>query len=606
MRFVAFFIGADKMSYSVPTQELFKEVSFGIESGMRLGIVGKNGDGKSTLLKLISGNLEPDDGRIYRTNNISVGYLGQKDNLDDLDSVAHAIFGDVPEYTWASNSNIRILLNGLVSDIDWTAQVGSLSGGQRRRADLVRVLKDRHEVVLLDEPSNHLDMQTINWLASYLKKRFLSGNNALVMVSHDRWFLDELALEMWEIHDGIIEPFEGGYSAYIQQRAERDAYNQSLEQKRQNFLRKELYWLTRVLPDAAKKPKFRIKEAEEILANTPEPRNNPELIKLAQSRLGKKVISFKDVSKRFDDLVVLDKQSFIIGPGERIGILGANGEGKSSLLKLIEGSIKPDSGHISIGKTVEMAYLSQNLDELKGIEPMQIQELLKNYKQFYVVGTEEKSIAQVFEDLGFSAKQKLSRVKDLSGGQQRRLQLLLTLLKEPNVLLLDEPGNDMDTDMLAVMEDLLDSWAGTLILVTHDRYLMERVTDSQYYLENGILHHLPGGVDQFLKTVNYSNDEDSSTLSQTLNKVEVNLDTAAALPKLSTKEEYELKKELASVERKLNTAQAKVDSAQEELLAIDPTDFESLMDKQKEISELQLNTRELEERWLELSEILES
>ena len=601
---MAFFIGADSMSFSVPTQKLFEGVSFGIESGMRLGIVGKNGDGKSTLLKLIAGNISPDSGRIYQTNGISVGYLMQKDTLDDEDSVAHAIFGDVEEYTWASNPKIRVLLNGLVSDIDWNSKVKELSGGQRRRADLVRALSKDHEVLLLDEPTNHLDMQTIHWLANYLKTRWPKNSGALVLVSHNRWFLDELALDMWEVHDGIIEPFEGGYSAYIQQRAERDTYNQTLEQKRQNFLRKELYWLTRVLPDAAKKPKFRIKEAEEILANTPEPRNNPELIKLAQSRLGKKVISFKDVTKIYGDKLILDNESFIIGPGERIGILGANGEGKSSLLKLISKEIRPDAGFISIGKTVQMAKLSQNLDELKHIQNEQIQTILKDYKQYYKTGSEERSISQVFEDLGFSSRQKLSRVKDLSGGQQRRLQLLLTLLKEPNVLLLDEPGNDMDTDMLAVMEDLLDSWAGTLILVTHDRYLLERVTDIQYQLKDGKLIHLPGGINQFLQENSYTLEQVSSTLSQTLTKNELKPSEAALAPRLSSKEIYELKKELASIERKLSTATKRVDEAKHELHQIDPVDFETLIEKQKEIDELTNVQSSLEETWFELCEKL--
>ena len=496
---MAFLFGCEGVHLEYPTKKVLDNVTLGVHEGDRIGIVGQNGDGKSTLLGVLAGTVEPEDGLVRRTRGLRIGMLAQRDSLDDEATVERAVVGDTPEYVWAGDARVREVIAALIADIDWQAQVGTLSGGQRRRVDLTRLLIGDWDVLMLDEPTNHLDMHAIAWLASYLNRRWPKGTGALLTVTHDRWFLDEVANAMWEVHDGAVDPFEGGYSAYVLQRVERDRVAQVTEQKRKNLMRKELAWLSRGARARSTKPKFHMALAQELIAGEPPVRNTLELRAMAMQRLGKQCVSLTRVTERFGDKTVLDNVDWTVGPGDRVGILGENGAGKTTLLKIVQGAIKPDSGFVKIGKTVKFAVLSQRLDELEEMSKYRVTEVLSRYRTRVVVDGKETTPAKLLERLGFSSRHLYTRICDLSGGQKRRLQLLLILLDEPNVLILDEPGNDLDTDMLAVLEDLLDTWAGTLVMVTHDRYLMERVTDDQYALIDGKVRHCPRGVDEYLE-----------------------------------------------------------------------------------------------------------
>ena len=469
---MAFLLGCEKVRVEFPTKTVFENVSLGIDEGARIGIVGRNGDGKSTLLSLLSGALDPDEGRVVRNGAVRVGLLGQRDQLDDADTVKHVLVGDAPEYEWAGDARIRDILSGLVSDIPWEAAIGTLSGGQRRRVDLARLLMGDWDVLGLDEPTNHLDIRAIWWLADHLKKRWKPDSGALLVVTHDRWFLDEVCLDMWEVHDRKVEPFEGGYSAYIQQRVERQRVAALAEEKRQNALRRELAWLARGAKARSTKPKFRVDAAQALIADVPELRNPIELKRMAMARLGKQVVEMKRVTVAFDGHPVLDGIDWIIGPGDRYGIVGGNGVGKTTLLRTIQGLQQPTAGTVKIGKTVRFAVLSQHLDELMKFKGDRVREVIGRYGRRTMLDGKNMTPAQLLERLEFTRDDLNEPVEDLSGGQKRRLALMLILLDEPNVLILDEPGNDLDTDMLAAVEGLLDGWPGTLLLVTHDRYLM--------------------------------------------------------------------------------------------------------------------------------------
>ena len=501
---MAFLLGCEKVRVEFPTKTVFDSVSLGVEEGDRIGIVGRNGDGKSTLLNLLAGTLDPDDGRVLKNGTVHVGVLGQADALSDDDTVERAVVGDLPEYQWAGDARIRDIIAGLASDIPWDARVGTLSGGQRRRVDLARLLIGDWDVLALDEPTNHLDVRAITWLAGHLKTRWRAGQGALLVVTHDRWFLDEVCTRMWEVHDRVVDPFEGGFSAYIMQRVERDRLAALAEQKRQNDLRRELAWLSRGARARATKPKFHVALAQELIADVPPLRNELELKRMAMARLGKQVVDLEHVTVRFDDgegssRAVLDDVDWIIGPGDRYGIVGENGAGKTTLLRVVQGLQKPSAGLVKIGKTVRFAVLSQHLDDLARFGDDRVRQVVGRYSRRTMLDGKEMTPGQLLEKLGFKRADLNEPVSDLSGGQKRRLALMLILLDEPNVLILDEPGNDLDTDMLASVEDLLDGWPGTLLLVTHDRYLMERVTDHQFALLDGKLRHLPGGVEEYLR-----------------------------------------------------------------------------------------------------------
>lgn len=609
---MAFLLGCEKARVEFPTKTVFENVSLGLDEGDRIGVVGKNGDGKSTLLSLLAGIIEPDEGRVIRTRGVRVGVLGQADVLSDDDTVEHAVVGDTPEYEWAGDARVRDIISGLAADIPWQGRVGDLSGGQRRRVDLARLLIGDWDVLMLDEPTNHLDMRAITWLAHHLKARWKHGTGALLVVTHDRWFLDEVCLSMWEVHDRTIDPFEGGFSAYIQQRVERDRQAQVAEQRRQNQLRRELAWLARGAQARSTKPKFRIDAARELIADVPPLRNTLELKRMAVARLGKQVVDLTDVSVRLGGKTVLDDVSWIIGPGDRFGIVGENGAGKTTLLRVIEGALAPSAGRVKIGKTVKFAVLSQHLDNLVKLGSDRVREVIGRYTRRVMLDGKEATPAQLLERLGFTRDDLNEPVCDLSGGQKRRLALMLILLDEPNVLILDEPGNDLDTDMLAQVEDLLDGWPGTLLLVTHDRYLMERVTDNQYALINGKIRHLPRGVDEYLELVGRTTDERGGVVASSSGKASASKQTSTsvdeqatgAASKLSGGEIRAFRKSMASAERKMDTLRGKIDGIHQVMTEVDPSDYVKLGDMQKEIKEIEAQIEALEEEWMEAAEAL--
>ena len=495
---MAHLLGAEALHLEYPTRVVFESVTLGVDEGDRIGIVGRNGDGKSSLLGLLAGRIAPDAGRVTRRGGVRVGVLDQGDTLSDDETVGRAVVGDQADHEWAGDAAIRDVIAGLVPDLPWDARIGTLSGGQRRRVALAALLAQEWDVVMLDEPTNHLDVEGIAWLAQHLKNRWPRNQGGLLLVTHDRWFLDEVATATWEVHDRVVEPFEGGYAAYVLQRVERDRQAAAVEAKRQNLMRKELAWLRRGAPARTSKPKFRIDAANALIADVPPPRDSLQLSRLAVSRLGKDVVDLLDVGVSFDGREVLRDVEWRIAPGERTAVLGANGAGKSTLLALIAGTLAPTVGRVKRGKTVRLGVLDQQFTQLEEIAADRVREVLARTRTTYAVDGKELTPAQLLERLGFAREHLSARVGELSGGQKRRLQLLLVLLGEPNLLILDEPSNDVDTDMLAAMEDLLDSWPGTLIVVSHDRYLLERATDQQYAIIDGRLRHLPGGVDEYL------------------------------------------------------------------------------------------------------------
>lgn len=617
---MAFLLGCEKVRVEFPSKTVLDSVSLGVDGGDRIGIVGRNGDGKSTLLALLAGALEPNDGRVIRTNGVHVGLLGQRDALADDDTVGHAIVGDMPEYEWAGNARIRSIISGIAGDIAWDAVIGTLSGGQRRRVDLARLLVGEYDVLMLDEPTNHLDVRAINWLAQHLKTRWREGQGAFLVVTHDRWFLDETCTSMWEVHDRRIEPFEGGFSAYIMQRVERERVARVTEERRQNKLRRELAWLSRGARARSTKPKFHVKVAQELIADVPPLRDELELKRMAVTRLGKQVVDVKNVTMAYGDTVVLDDIEWLIGPGDRFGIVGENGAGKTTLINIIQKKLQPTSGYVKVGKTVKFAVLSQHLDELEAAGSDRVRQVAGRFGHAVMLDGKDQTPKQLLERLGFTRADMNEPVCDLSGGQKRRLALMLILLEEPNVLILDEPGNDLDVDMLAAVEDLLDGWPGTLLLITHDRYLMERVTDNQYALMDGHLRHLPGGIDEYLalaeeqRASKLSRQEhgaaggDAAGNRDAANAPGLSAGVRANVQErtgLSNQELRVLKQRLQSTERKMNTMQGKIGDAEARLAAADPTDYEALGSIQQEIFDLKARLEELEMVWLETSEQLE-
>ena len=606
-------IGCEHLSHEWPGKPVLDDVTIGVNEGDRIGIVGKNGDGKSTLLQLIGHRLEVEQGSVTWRSNISVGMLGQSDDLDDDRPVSYAVVGDTPEYEWASNPETRRIIAELIGDVDWNANVGTLSGGQRRRVDLARLLIGTYDVLLLDEPTNHLDMGAITWLAAHLRHRWATGTGAMLVITHDRWFLDETCESMWEVHDRVVEPFEGGYSAYIQQRAERERMAQASEERRQNILRKELAWLSRGAQARSSKPKFRIEAARALVADVPPMRNPLELKRLAVSRLGKQVFELKQATVAYEGRVVLDHLDWLIGPGDRYGILGENGAGKTTLLRLLDGKLTPTSGRVKIGKSVKLGILSQHIDLLADKLDWRVRELLGTYRRSYIIGGKEYTPTKLLENLGFDKNELDTPIADLSGGQSRRLALMCVLLDEPNVLILDEPGNDLDTDMLAVMEDLLDTWPGTLLLVSHDRYLMERVTDDQYALIDGQLRHCPGGVDEYLRLIGSNHGDGRVKGKGPAPKAPITAPAQAgreapavqAVSGLSSAEEWRLKKQLASIERKMETQRGRIAELEEAMGQVDQTDYVALEKAQANVDAAKAQLDELEGEWLELEETLE-
>ncbi|KNY06326.1 ABC-F family ATP-binding cassette domain-containing protein [Microbacterium sp. GCS4] len=604
---MAHLLGAEALHLEYPTRVVFDSVTLGIEEGDRIGIVGRNGDGKSSLLGMLAGRKEPDSGRVTVRGGTTIGVLDQADTLDDDLTIAQAVVGDTPEHEWAGDARIRDVIEGLLSELPWDARIGALSGGQRRRVSLATLLAGDWDVIALDEPTNHLDVEAITWLAGHLKKRWPANSGALLVVTHDRWFLDEICTETWEVHDRIVEPFEGGYAAYILQRVERDRMAAATEAKRQNLARKELAWLRRGAPARTSKPKFRIDAANELIADVPEIRDKVSLQSLAVSRLGKDVVDLLDVGVAYPTedggtKRVLSDVEWRIAPGERTGILGVNGAGKSTLLGLISGTVEPTEGRIKRGTTVKVKTLTQRLDELEQHWNDPVRVVISGLRTSYTMGAGSKAQdltpGQLLERLGFSSAQLSTPVKDLSGGQQRRLQLLLVLLDQPNVLILDEPTNDMDTDMLAAIEDLLDSWSGTLLVVSHDRYFLERVTDQQYAILGGRLRHLPGGVDEYLRLRQLQDAAPTTTAAPAA----AGSDAAPVATGLDGAALRAAQKEASSLERRIQKLTEQVDKAKHALADHDQADYAGLGERMKRISDQESEIEELELRWFELTE----
>ena len=602
---MAHLLGAEALHLEYPTQVVFDSVTVGVNAGARIGIVGRNGDGKSSLLGMLTGRIEPDSGRVTRRGGLRVAALDQADTLDPDSTVANTMVGDRPEHEWAGDPRVRDVVGGLLSDLDWHAPIAALSGGQRRRVQLAALLIGDWDVIALDEPTNHLDIEGITWLAGHLKGRWPRSGGGLLVVTHDRWFLDEVATTTWEVHStasgGIVEPFDGGYAAYVLQRVERDRIAAAAEAKRQNLMRKELAWLRRGAPARTSKPKFRIDAANQLIADVPPLRNTVELAKLATARLGKDVIDLLDVSVSYpgtrDGRPVLRDVEWRIGPGERTGIVGANGAGKSTLLGLIAGTIVPDSGRVKRGKTVRLGMLDQQSGQLAEIADDLVRDVLGRLKTGYQVDGKELTPAQVLERLGFRREQLSARVGELSGGQRRRLQLMLTLFDEPNVLVLDEPTNDVDIDMLSATEDLLDSWPGTLIVVSHDRYLLERITDQQYAVLDGHLRHLPGGIDEYLRMTARRHAAEASPRPA---------EPEHARERLSGAELRNIEKEIAALDRALVKLSGRVNAKHVELAEHDQSDHVGLARLTRELRELEADVADKESRWLQLSELVES
>ena len=605
---MAHLLGAEGLHLEYPTRVVFDSLTLGIEEGDRIGIVGRNGDGKSSLLAMLAGRKEPDAGRVTVRGGTRMGVLDQADTLDDTLTVGSAVVGDADDHEWAGDARIRDVIDGLLRGLPWDAPVTSLSGGQRRRVALAALLAGDWDIIALDEPTNHLDVEAITWLAGHLKTRWAKNAGALLIVTHDRWFLDEVATMTWEVHDRIVESFEGGYAAYILQRVERDRMAAASEAKRQNLARKELAWLRRGAPARTSKPKFRIEAANQLIEDVPEIRDKVSLQSLAVSRLGKDVVDLLDAGVTYPDAgtgapkEVLRDVEWRIAPGERTGILGVNGAGKSTLLGLIAGTVAPTSGRVKHGKTVQVRTLTQRLDELDAVWNDPVRVVISSLRTSYTLGTgskaQELSPGQLLERMGFSSAQLSTPVKDLSGGQQRRLQLLLVLLEQPNVLILDEPTNDMDTDMLAAIEDLLDSWPGTLLVVSHDRYFLERVTDQQFAILDHRLRHLPGGVDEYLRL----RDLQEKAGSQVSATAAATATSAASTPALDGAALRAAQKEISALERRIQKLTAQVDAAKHALVDHDQSDYAGLGEKMAAIGAQEAEIAELEERWFELSE----
>ena len=594
-------LGGQNLHVEYPDKLLLDDVTVGVSAGDRIGIVGSNGDGKSTLLRVLFGTQQPHSGLVTRRNGLRVALLGQEDALSGCDTVETVLLAGSEHHEVLSDPRIREVLDGLLPAIAWKSPVEALSGGQRRRLALAKLLIGDWDVIGLDEPTNHLDMEGVAWLAHHLNRRWSAREGALLLVTHDRWFLDAVSHDTWEVHDGMVEPFEGGYAAYILARVERDRQAALAAEKRQNLLRKELAWLRRGAPARTSKPKFRIDAANALIEDVPPVRDTVQLVKLATGRLGKIVVDLVDVDFSYgaqgDSPPVLRDVTWRVAPGERAGILGANGAGKSTLLGLLAGDLTPTRGRRREGKTVQIGILDQEFRALREIADYRVYQVLGKLKGSFEVEGKELSPAQMLERLGFNSSQLQAKVGALSGGQKRRLQILLLLLEEPNVMILDEPTNDIDTDTLTALEDMLDAWPGTLLVVSHDRYLIERITDNQYAVIDHGLRHLPGGVDEYLELAEQARQA-SRPKSDEPSSLRVNLENG----KTSSKADYETQKRLQSVERKLAKASAQAAQIESQLAETDPADYEKLAELAKELQAARGRVEQLEAQWMDAAE----
>jgi ATP-binding cassette subfamily F protein uup len=602
-------ISLEKVSKSYGIRPLLSEVSLGIAVGERVGIVGRNGGGKTTLLEVMTGLEEPDTGRVSMNRGLLIGYLHQGDALHDDHTVREAVLRGKADHEWAADVRTREVVEVLLAGISLDRVVDGLSGGERRRCSLAALLLDEWDLIVLDEPTNHLDVEAVAWLARHMRTR----SSALIVVTHDRWFLDEVVETTWEVHDGQVDSFEGGYAAYVLAKAERARQASATEARRQNLMKKELAWLRRGAPARTSKPKFRIDAANQLIEDVPPPRDRFELQKFATQRLGKDVIDIEDVTLARGSKELLSHATWRLGPGDRVGIVGVNGAGKSSVLKLISGELTPSSGRVKRGKTIALRGLAQSAQD--DLDPdARVLGTVERVRRVTRTADGEISATAMLERFGFTGDRLTARVADLSGGERRRFELLRALLDEPNVLLLDEPTNDLDIETLNVLEDFLDGWPGTLIVVSHDRYFLERVTDTVWGLMgDGQIRHLPRGVDEYLErraagagAAPYAATSASNTSSARSGS---SGDTApvaaqAAKAKAGGAEEREARKAIARIERQL----VKIDAQKAELeaqMAASADDYAKLGSLAEQVGVLQAEADALELEWLELSELLD-
>ncbi|MGA5168906.1 MULTISPECIES: ABC-F family ATP-binding cassette domain-containing protein [Streptomyces] len=594
-------VNVEAVSKVYGTRALLDGVSLGVSEGDRIGVVGRNGDGKTTLIRMIAKLEEADTGRVTHSGGLRTGVLTQHDSLDPAATVRHEVIGDLADHEWAGSAKIRDVLTGLFGGLDLPGfpqgldtVIGPLSGGERRRIALAKLLIAEQDLIVLDEPTNHLDVEGIAWLARHLQER----RSALVCVTHDRWFLDQVCTRMWDVQRGAVHEYEGGYSDYVFARAERERIAATEEVKRQNLMRKELAWLRRGAPARTSKPRYRIEAANELIADVPPPRDTSELMKFANARLGRTVFDLEDVTVTAGPKVLLKHLTWQLGPGDRIGLVGVNGAGKTSLLRALadaattRGEKQPEGGRIVVGKTVRLAYLSQDVAELPAT--LRVLEAVQQVRDRVDLGKgREMTAGQLCEQFGFTKEKQWTPVGDLSGGERRRLQLLRLLMDEPNVLFLDEPTNDLDIETLTQLEDLLDGWPGSMVVISHDRFFIERTTDKTYaLLGDATLRMLPRGIDEYL--------ERRRRMIETAAPAPAAAAPAAAREK-SAGDARAAKKELQKIERQLDKVSEK-EARLHTQIADDATDFEKVAKLDAELRELASQREDLETRWLELAE----
>ena len=591
-------INLENVSKTWGLKTLLDGVSLGVQTGERIGIVGVNGGGKTTLLEVLTGIDPPDSGRVSHTSDLRMAVVTQRFSLDDALTVGQAVVEPLglQTFEWASNAKVREVLQGTgVAELGLDTPVGQLSGGERRRVNLAAALVQDLDLVVLDEPTNHLDVEGVQWLADHL----LSRKVAVVVVTHDRWFLDTVATLTWEVHDGTVDVYEGGYNDWTFARAERARQADAIEQRRQNLARKELAWLRRGAPARTSKPRYRIEAAEALIKEVPPPRDTVELMAFSKQRQGRVVIELEDARiDAPDGRTLVDRLTWRLAPGERIGLVGVNGSGKTTLLRTLAGEYPLAAGKRIEGQTTRIGWLRQELDDLD--PERRVIDAIEDVATYISFGKGELSASQLAERLGFSPKRQRTPVRDLSGGERRRLQLTRVLMAEPNVLLLDEPTNDLDIDTLQELENLLDSWPGTLVVISHDRYLIERIADSTYALfGDGELTNLPGGIQQYLDT--------RAAQARTAGTLDLGEDKPEVVEKqLSSQEERELRKKMNALERKIAKEDERAAALEADIAELSETgDFDAIGTKTKELTAVKDAREALELEWLELGETLE-
>jgi ATPase subunit of ABC transporter with duplicated ATPase domains len=639
-------VNAERISLAFGTRILLDEVSLGLDSGDVVGVVGRNGDGKTTLLEILVGEREPDSGQVVRNRSVSIGHLGQVEDFASGATVRDVVVGGRPDHVWAADAGKRAVVTHLLGHVELARPVAELSGGERRRVSLASVLLAGHDLLVLDEPTNHLDVEAVAWLAGHLNTLQAAGT-AMLVVSHDRWFLDAVCTRVWEVHDADVDAYDGGYAAYVLARAERVRQAAANEARRQNLLRKELAWLRRGPPARTSKPKFRIEAANVLIRDVPEPRDTLKLREFATARLGKDVFDLHDVTYTVptptsvipanagssapgpDGRVLFDHLDWSIGPGMRIGIVGVNGSGKTTLLRLLAGEVAPTHGRVTRGRTLRIGHLTQDAASLNRVENRPhgsedslnrgdgsqlgsddaervLESVQRLQRQVRLATGKESSASSLLEDFGFSGQRLVTRIGELSGGERRRLQFLRLLLSEPNVLLLDEPTNDLDIDTLTVIEDYLDGWPGTLVVVSHDRWFLERTCDVQYaLLGDGSCVLLPGGVEEYLerRRAEPVPEERAGARRDTAPQ---DPERARARPEgpgpsTTNARQRQARKDLARVESQLAKVGTRIDDLHTQM-ATHAADYERLVTLGAELDEALARQDELEGQWLELAE----